>query len=85
MTTRVTIYASYRASEVMAELVRLEDAFLRTYKRRLLSQLFFASWGGSDKGEIPVYGLTVYAEPAQLDEVAWLQLTVSPSNAPLIP
>lgn len=85
--TRTTIYASHRSSEVMSELKRLEETFLRVHKRRHIVDIFFSSWGGDGlaKGSVPTYGLTVYSEAAQAAETEWLVSQVNPSTAALTP
>lgn len=65
---RVLIYQSSRASDVTAEMGRLEAAFLKHHKRKAIIDLFVSDYGTPRKA---AYGLTLYYTTEQRDEAQW--------------
>lgn len=65
-------------ARIATELARLEALYLKAHKRKLPPDILSIShWGDKEK---PVYGLTAYYEPAQLETVRFLSEQVGGSS-----
>jgi len=73
---RTLIYQSNTARDVTSEMDRLEQAYLKAFKRKPNVELFFSSWG-TDKR--PVYGLTIYYTADQFEEAQFMADNATPS------
>lgn len=73
---RRQFYTSSSHTDVFAQLIHLEGLYLKTFGRRMETELFFSSQG--DCKDRSTYGVTAYyaPTPAGADEVEWLENNV---------
>lgn len=77
--SRVVIYEVAgldSARKVAAELMVLEGAYQKAFKRKLPLEVYVSSWGAKER---PIHGLTAYYDASQRSDVEWLITHVATS------